>query len=324
MLLTICSWAFLVSASTAASPNELSIWDLPAVPEEKLDIGLWALVIAREYDESVDIPFYLHALDKIAVVVLHSLPEDTDEAKLFITHLVLYEKGSWNQGQVFSYDLEDPLGENPRNKLLSTYLTTRKGNCVSMPTLLLAVLERVDPELKVNGSLAPHHMYARFNDRQTGKELVLETTRGKVLFDDRYLREQLTIPPRSIDSGLYLGKLSKRAFLAELIGILVQRARLLKDWSSALAYSDLILTLSPDSVTGLVNKGAVMHQLVYEMVQYVKRSGKPMTSSQHERTLSLSREGQALIDRARELGWEPATEAETEAYLQSLRSSRLK
>ena len=48
----------------------------------------------------------------------------------------LYDAGTWNHRQPFRYDLEgDPLGREIPGKLLTNYLATRKGNCVSMPTL---------------------------------------------------------------------------------------------------------------------------------------------------------------------------------------------
>ena len=52
---------------------------------------------------------------------------------------VLYEPGPWNDNRPFSYDQSDPLGDKVQHKLLSEYLKTRLGNCVTMPTLFMIV-----------------------------------------------------------------------------------------------------------------------------------------------------------------------------------------
>lgn len=51
----------------------------------------------------------------------------------------LYEGGDWNGNRPFQYDLEDPLGEKSANRLLQRYLTTRRGNCITMPMLMTFV-----------------------------------------------------------------------------------------------------------------------------------------------------------------------------------------
>jgi hypothetical protein len=51
----------------------------------------------------------------------------------------LYVAGPWNDNRPFQYDLDDPLGQNIRNKLLSSYLDSHKGNCVSMPSLFVVL-----------------------------------------------------------------------------------------------------------------------------------------------------------------------------------------
>jgi len=55
----------------------------------------------------------------------------------------LYGKGSWNGDRSFSYDLNDPLGRDFHNKLLATYLKTRKVNCTTMPTLVAILAEKL-------------------------------------------------------------------------------------------------------------------------------------------------------------------------------------
>ena len=53
--------------------------------------------------------------------------------KLKAPRQVIYEAGTWNTNRPFVYDHDDPYGHDLRNKLLATYLDTRRGNCGSMP-----------------------------------------------------------------------------------------------------------------------------------------------------------------------------------------------
>ena len=61
-----------------------------------------------------------------------------------------------------------------RNKLISTYLATRRGNCVSMPILMLIIGERMGLDLAL--STAPLHIFIRH--REGGREVNLEATSG--------------------------------------------------------------------------------------------------------------------------------------------------
>ena len=115
-----------------------SIYDLVQVPEENVDVGLWALVLAKTFDPTLNVEPYLQRLDAMAAEIKRMLAGRTSDLdKLLAIKTFLYESGPWNDGHPFDYDLDDPLGAKPENQLLSTYLDTRKGNCVSMPTLFL-------------------------------------------------------------------------------------------------------------------------------------------------------------------------------------------
>lgn len=66
-------------------------------------------------------------------------PHPSVGAQFDAVRKVLYQPGPWNENRPFAYDQSDPLGEKVRHKLLSEYLKTRLGNCVTMPTLFMIV-----------------------------------------------------------------------------------------------------------------------------------------------------------------------------------------
>ncbi|MFQ5607193.1 MAG: transglutaminase family protein, partial [Candidatus Zixiibacteriota bacterium] len=131
-------------------------------------------------------------------------PRDGDMVRFMMTKMYQFDTGEWNDSSVFSYDLDDPMGEQPGARLLTKYLDTRKGNCVSMPTLFLALMERVDPDVPFNGVSAPLHLFCRLHDRQDSSVWNVETTNGGNGMRDVWVVEQFRIPQVAIDSGVYM------------------------------------------------------------------------------------------------------------------------
>lgn len=296
-----------------------SIFDLAEVAEAKVDIGLWALVLAKAYDPSIDVAAYLSRLDEMTAEIRRMLAYRThDLDKLLAIKTYLYEPGPWNNGQPFSYDLTDPLGKRPGNQLLSTYLDTRQGNCVSMPTLFLALMERLDPDVPLRGVLAPMHLLVRLHDRQTGDTWNVETTNGGHPTRNQWYIEQHDIPQQALEQGTYLRDLTKREYLAELINVLTRKERFAGHYEAAQAYADLMLVLNPHSVAGLVQSGAIRATIAYETVEAAKGDNRRLTEIEQARLHILSTDSKRLIDQARHLGWQPESAEERARYLQEV------
>lgn len=156
-----------VRAVLAAPDSELSYerakltFDALIAPELEVEDN-WAAVTA-EIDQLAS------AADRIAA-------GGSDVDKLKAARQVIYEAGAWNANRPFVYDHDDPYGQTLRNKLLATYLDTRRGNCVSMPILQLIVAERLG--LNVSLSTAPLHVFMRYTNPTNGRSIAIESTSG--------------------------------------------------------------------------------------------------------------------------------------------------
>jgi len=75
-----------------------TIWDLPDVPEEQVDIGLWALIIEKENNPSLDIPASLREIDRW-VRVINSVIADRSQDVFVMAAIsdVMWERGPWNE-----------------------------------------------------------------------------------------------------------------------------------------------------------------------------------------------------------------------------------
>ena len=116
-----------------------------------LDYGRAKLAFDQIIDPSLNVDATLAEIDRLALRASALVDAGASPAtKLSALRRVFYESGDWNGGRPFSYDHADPMGQNVRNKLISTYLETRRGNCVSMPILFLIVGKRMGLNLALS------------------------------------------------------------------------------------------------------------------------------------------------------------------------------
>jgi regulator of sirC expression with transglutaminase-like and TPR domain len=228
--------------------TDQSIWDLPNVPEEKVDLGLWALVIAKEFDPSVDVQAGLDLLDSMAETIRRTLPpKATDWQKVQAVRTFQYDSGAWNRRHPFHFDLTDQIGDSGEKLTLTDYLRTRAGNCVTMPTLFLALMERVAPEVHLAGAITPDHVYLRYHDRRTGKRVNVETTNGGQILTDRTIADQVGgVTDLAVSNGLWMRDVTKKEILARMMEPLALRARLRRNYRMEQGYTLLMLQSAPN------------------------------------------------------------------------------
>jgi regulator of sirC expression with transglutaminase-like and TPR domain len=158
--------ALLLSAAmphVAAASKADPLRPLRAIAERsdaELDLAAAKIEVDRLIDPSIDRAQTMQQIDTLAARIRARIPAGASRrAKLEILVHSLTQPGPWNDFRPFRYDLDDPFGENIRNKLLPTYLATRRGNCVSMPILFVIVSQKVGLEATL--STAPLHVFAK-------------------------------------------------------------------------------------------------------------------------------------------------------------------
>jgi len=300
-----------------------TIWDLPELADENINVGLWSLIVAKEFDPDLDIVHYLHRLDYKAEEIKRMLAGRTRNMDKFLAiRTFIYEPGSWNDFSPFQYDLEDPLGETTQSRFLSAYMDSRLGNCITMPLFMAALMERVDPELEFHAVLVPLHMFIRFYDRQSGDVWNVETTNGANPARNSWYIEQAEIQQESIDSGLYLRDLSHNEFLAELIGTLARYHRLNKNYELALSYAELMLELNTKSAVGIVQKAAILSSMEYDIMKQAQANGGVFTEEEWNKVLEYRNISSQYIQKVFAMGWHPESPEQREAYLEEIERER--
>ncbi len=157
-------------------------------PEQQIDLARAKLTIDRTIDPSIDIEANIQRLDHMVVRELSGNATSLDKLKAL--HEYLYQDSAWNGNQGFRYDFNDPLGQDIRNKLLPTYLATKRGNCVSM-FFFIALRQKLG--IDVTAALAPAHVFVKYRDKSGKLNNVEATNQGAFKNDAGYQRDILMI-----------------------------------------------------------------------------------------------------------------------------------
>ncbi|UHQ19581.1 hypothetical protein LVB87_15550 [Lysobacter sp. KIS68-7] len=287
-----------------------------ALPEARIDYADAKLTVDRLIDPTTDVPAVRRQLAHWERAVRTNIPAGATPRQSFDALIkTLYEAGPWNDGKPFAYDLDDPLGKNPRNKQLATYLATRRGNCISMPLLVVILGQRLG--LPAALATAPQHVLVKFGDDAQQAWINFEATAGGFKSDSSYERET-GITQLAIDNALYLRPLSPKESLGVIATSLMEHHSARKDGDTLMEVADLALSVNPRDVTAMIWKAnAFFLQLQSRYVQKYPEAKDIPPALQDDFRLR-SRENLAWFEKAERLGWTQPTPEQEAAYLQSI------
>ena len=288
----------------ARSPADF-VQALLDAPAAEMDFARAKLAVDKFVDPSVDEAAALTEIDGMVATVrkmLATLPPEaaaTDIEKLKALRAFLYEVGWWNENKPFQYDLSDPLGQKPGSQLLTTYLATRKGNCVSMPALLLALGERLGLDMTL--STAPLHVFVKWTD--AGKTWNLEATSGGGFTRDEHYRKQLPMTDEAVRNGVYLKRLDRREALSVMATAVVDRLIASGRYEEAVRVADVLIEAYPANAYALVKKGTAYYRLLERDVikKYPNQGDIPADRVAYAN--DLYKANQDAFARAEAMGW---------------------
>jgi regulator of sirC expression with transglutaminase-like and TPR domain len=259
-------------------------------------------IIAPELDEeavTAEIDQLASAADRIAA-------GGNDIAELQAVRQVIYEAGAWNANRPFVYDHDDPYGQDLRNKLLATYLDTRRGNCVSMPILQLIVAERLG--LNVSLSTAPLHVFMRYTNPINGRSIAIESTSGGNPARETEYFEKMGVTRRQVDSRIYLGVLTKRESIAVMASTVTEWLMSQGRYDEAIAVADVLLEYYPTDVHAMLTRGSAHGELL--RTEFIERFPNPQTipPALRPRFQMLASQNAAAFQQAEAWGWTPVAQ----------------
>lgn len=236
-------------------------------------------------------------------------------SRLLALRRYVYESGQWNDYQPFQYDLEDPFGTKIVNKLLPSYLASKRGNCVTMPLLFIILGQRLG--IEVTASTAPKHLLVKFKN-EMGIWSNLEATSGANPARDVWIRSQLPMTDQAIANGVYLQPLTKKETAAIMATTLAEFYLQQREYEKAIVISDLILQHYPKDV-GIMTLKAVSYGRLARK-HFIEKYPSPdqIPISQRRSYEYLAAHNHIWFAKAEELGWRDMTKAEEEKYLENV------
>lgn len=290
------------------------------LPDERVDYADAKLAVDRLIDPSIDTAAVRRELDRWEAAVRGNMPTSpTDRLALDALLKTLYEPGPWNQHRPFSYDLSDPLGKNPANKLLSTYLATRKGNCVSMPILFVILGQRLGLPLAL--ATAPNHILVKFADDTQKMWLNVEATAGGFKYDSSYQRET-GISEVALDNGLYLRPLLPHEGVGVIAGTLMEHYGAEKNAIALMEVADLALAANPKDPVTMIWKANAYYLDTQQRITSKFPSAADVPPELHDEYRRLTRENLAWFAKAESLGWAQKTPEQEANYLQHIQREK--
>lgn len=286
-------------------------------PESEMDFGKIKLTIDKMIDPTINVDDGLKQIDGIVIQIrgmLRSNPSSSE--KLIALKKYLYEKGPWNGYEVFRYDFDDPRGTKISNKLLTNYLASKKGNCVSMPLLFIVLGQRLG--LDVTASTAPEHVFVKYTDSDTGVTYSLEATSGASPARDVWLRQQNPMTDEAVANGIYLQKLTKRETVAVMATTLSENFSVRQEPEKMIAIADALLPYYPKSVSLILAKGSAYSKLIKKHFISKYPMAKDIPAEKQPYFRHLSEQNEFWYAKAEALGWRQPDMMQESRYLQAV------
>lgn len=287
---------------------------------DSVDLGTAKVAIDHMIDPTIDVSATLMQLERMLkqVAAMREFGMSAS-SRLSALKRYLYQPGDWNGHEPFTYDLDDPLGADIQNKLLANYLRSRKGNCVTMPFLLIVLGNRFG--LEMTASTAPNHVFVKFR-HESGAWINLEATSGANPARDAWIRQQHSIADDAIRNAVYLQPLTRRETVALMATTVAEHGFRRGEYEKAIALSDLILEYNPRDVGTMVLKAVAYGRLA--RARFVDRHPTPgqIPNRQRPHYEYLSRSHHQWFGKAEALGWREESKEREDKYLELIKNVR--
>jgi hypothetical protein len=144
-----------------------SIEEILRLPEDQIDTGHACLILAKDAYPDLNIAAFDQLLDEMAGQINASLRgRNEPEQRIGIMNTYLYRPGWWNGNATFEYNRDDLLALKKESQFLNGYLATRKGACLTMAMLYLALADRLG--WPIRAVRAPSHYFCRYAGMKDG------------------------------------------------------------------------------------------------------------------------------------------------------------
>lgn len=223
-----------------------SIEHILRLDEKDVDLATAVLIISEQWNENVYGRKYIAGLDDIALDIQRRL----DAQNIPFNYKAIPEINSYlfdKQGFT-SVDKAD----NPDDLFLHTVMDNKRGYCLSLSVLYLALAERLG--LPLYGVVVPGHFFVRYDDGSV--RFNIETTSRGNFADDKHYIKKFNVPTENRDS-IYMTNLNKLQTLACFFNNLGNSYSQTGNVESALLALERAVQINPSLAEARTNLGNI-------------------------------------------------------------------
>lgn len=269
-LLPLILWIFLsiwtVSAQRVYAGQ--SIEEILALPEDQIDTGHACLVLAKDAYPDLNVAAFDRLLDEMADRINALLRgRNEPEQRIGMMNTYLYRPDWWNGNATFEYNRDDLLAQKKESQFLNGYLATRKGSCLTMAMLYLALADRLG--WPIRAVRAPSHYFCRYIGMKDGN--IEATSFGGFSPDSAYIAD-LKIPESAVRSGAYMKTLTRKEYIATLLEVNARLFHDRGDFQKAIYYLELSVANDPAFSGGHWNLANYTYRYAKRLAEEVDRA----------------------------------------------------
>lgn len=214
---------------------------------DQIDLGTAALIISRNWGTSKTLHTYRRKIDSMAEEIQRRLNEKKiplDARAVPEINRYLFEELKFRSVKT---------ADNPEDLFLHTVLDQKRGYCLSLSVLYLAIGERLG--LPLYGVVVPGHFFVRYDDGTV--RFNIETTAGGGTAEDDYYRDTFK-PPAG--HNLYMTNLNKRQTLGCFFNNLGNSYKSVGQMDQALLELTRAVQINPTLAEARTNLGNIFLQ----------------------------------------------------------------
>ncbi len=284
-------------------------------PDPEIDLLSTLLTIEKIVDPTVNTSATKAEIDRLVENIASQL--QGNESPINIVSLIsepLYEYGPENNSKPYQYDFDDPLGTKISNKLVSNYIRTHKGNCVSMPMLYFMVADKLGIDCTL--STAPLHLFVMVKEPVSNKYFNVEATHKGQIATEQFYIEKLRIKPAALQNGIYLQPLSKKEIISVMAITLSEHYAEQQQWEKSIAIAKLAVKYYPNYAYAMVKIANGYYKL---LANAVAKAEKGYTTEEKQHMDYLYKNNLAYLEKAESLGWEQPSSQQNLEYFESIK-----